>query len=205
MAEVENINENREVTTESSINERIKEKIKSLDINYDSLSERVQKYLYIIEDIITHKTAIKEKALQTLKTTTFNINSIADTMKISRTTLYNNKTLERYIKYSMDVFNQDDPYAAIDKLKASMGELEKQVSDMVNRDIEFELIKQQVMALNQELAKTEKKYKDVLERRNILSAENTKLKAELRELKSIVEKEPVEKVKELKKVNKKLP
>jgi hypothetical protein len=138
-----------------------------------------------------------------IKNATFNFNSIADTMKISRTTLYNNKELELYIKHSKEVFEQDDPYTAIDKLKTSIGELEKQVCDMVDRDINFELIKHQVMALNLELAKKEKAYKDVLERRNIISAENTKLKAELRELKRNVEKEsgePVSKVRPLNKI-----
>lgn len=212
MAKVQTISENPEtidekeievvIITDGSINENVKIKLDALGIEYDMLPKKMQEYLYRIESIISDKTAIKKEGLQMIKNTTFNLNSIADTMKISRTTLYNNKTLELYIKYSKEVFDQEDPYTAIDRLKVSISELENQVNDMISRDIEYELIKHQVTTLNLELTKKEKTCKDVLERRNILSAENTKLKAELRELKRTLEKESTEPVSKIRSLNK---
>jgi hypothetical protein len=202
MDEVKNINEQLETAREKAVKEEIKNKSESLEIEYDLLTKKVQEYLYRIECIISDKAAIKKEGLNMIKNATFNLNSIADTMKISRTTLYNNKTLELYIKHSKKIFEQDNPYTEIDILKTYIRELENQVNDLINRDIEFELIKQQVMGLNMELSKKEKAYKELLERRNILSAENTKLIAELRELKKTVKKEADKSVCKVRPLNK---
>jgi DNA-binding ferritin-like protein (Dps family) len=209
MAKAQNLNEKLETFFEKSldlngieaktvntecINLMVRNKLETLGKDYDLLSKKVQEYLYKIESIISEKTARKQEALEVLKTTSFNPKSIADTMKISRTTLYNHSILELYIKHSMDAFNKNDPYSTIDELRASISKLDEQVSNMVDRDIDFELIKQQVMSLNLEVTKKEKAYREILERRNILSSENTKLKAELREIKKVIEKESIEKV-----------
>jgi hypothetical protein len=190
------------IATDDNFTENVKNKLESMGIDYNLFSNKIQEYLYRIESIISEKTTLKKEGLKIIKTATFNLNSIADTMKISRTTLYNNEILEIYIKHSKEVFDKDDPYTSIDILKASIHKLEKQVSDMVDRDIDFELIKHQVLSLNLELSKKEKAYKDVLERRNILSAENTKLRAELRELKRTVGKESTEPISKIRSLNK---
>lgn len=180
MAKIEDVRNNIQLN-DSSIDDKIKEKLVFLNIEYNSLPERIIKYLRKIEKIITEKSILRESALNTLKENTINLISISELMKISRTTLYNNEILKEYIKYSINKFNEGDPYGIIEKLKDSKSELENQVLDMVDRDIEIELIMQNIISLKNELAKKEKECNKLKERREILLYENMKLKAEVRQ------------------------
>lgn len=180
MAKIEDVRNNLKLS-DSFIDDKIKEKLVFLNIEYNSLPERIIKYLRQIEKIITEKSILKESAMNSLKENQINLTSISEIMKISRTTLYNNEILKEYIKYSIDKFNEGDPYYIIEKLKDSKSELENQVLDMVDRDIEIELIMQNIISLKNELAKKEKECNKLKERREILLYENMKLKAEVRQ------------------------
>ena len=180
MAKIEDVRNNLQLS-DSFIDDKIKEKLVFLNIEYNSLSERIIKYLRQIEKIITEKSILKESAMNSLKENQINLTSISEVMKISRTTLYNNEILKEYIKYSIDKFNEGDPYYIIEKLRVCKSELENQVLDMVDRDIEIELIMQNIISLKNELAKKEKECNKLKERREILLYENMKLKAEVRQ------------------------
>lgn len=203
MAKVKDIN-NSIGCSEISINTKIKDKLDFLNIEYNSLPERIIKYLQQIETVIIEKSILKERALNTLKEDAINLITISESIKISRTTLYNNGILKEYIKYSIDKFNEGDPYVFIEKLRASKRELENQVLDMVDRDIEVELIMQEIKILRNELAKKEKECSTLKERREILANENTKLKAEVRRLNTYIDVESnvkgLEKVKDIKRL-----
>lgn len=184
----------KEVDNEDSIILNIRDKLKSMDIDYNALSEKIKDYLYKIESIINTKTVIQKEALEIIKNTTFNLNLIADTMGISRTTLYNNKVLELYIKDSKEAFDQNNPYVAFDKSKASRTELERQIDALVTRDIELEIFKQEISKLNEKLAQQNKENQEVKERRMQISHEKKELEKELNQLKNSLKNETFSKV-----------
>lgn len=73
-------------------------KLKELDIEYNTLKPFLKEYLFKVEEIILEKTNNQNLALNILKTDKFSISSIADTLGCSRTTFYNHGSiLKNYI------------------------------------------------------------------------------------------------------------
>lgn len=191
MARYKNIKEMDE-SSDIYIEDIVKEKLEQLNIDYDTLQDRIIKYLIEIETIIHNKKIIMEEALTTLKNNKINLNIISDAMKISRTTLYNNKELKDYINYSIEQDSESNPYCIIEKLKICKKEIENQLFDMVDRDIQLELQNQHLISLKKELIKKTEECNRMKERRNIIISENNDLKIEIRRLKEqLNNKEPI--------------
>lgn len=182
MARHENIKEMDE-SRDIYIEDIVKEKLEHLNIDYDTLQDRIIKYLIEIETIIHNKKILIEEALTTIKENKINLNIISDTMKISRTTLYNNKELKEYINYSIEQDSESNPYYIIEKLKTCKKEIESQLFDMVDRDIQLEFQNQELISLKKELIKKTEECNRMKERRNIIISENNDLKTEIRRLK----------------------
>ncbi|HEY5587754.1 MAG TPA: hypothetical protein VIK86_02225 [Candidatus Paceibacterota bacterium] len=132
--------------------EIINQKLESMGEDYGSLKPFMQEYLTNIEGLISEKTKIQERAIETLKNNTFSISSISKELGCARTTLYNhNQFLKRYIESSETIFNKSNPYVAYDNLKVSNGKLQEQISLMEDRDIVTEILKQENAEINKML------------------------------------------------------
>lgn len=197
MAKIKDVKELDELKN-VSMEDVIKEKLEYLNEDYNTLSDRVIKYLITIETIINDKKTISEDAISTIKENKINLNTISTVMGISRTTLYNNKVLKKYINYSIDMENENNPYCMIEKLKSSKKELENQIFDMVDRDINIEFMNQEIIQLKNEIHKKIEECNRMKERRNVILAENTELKGEVRKLKEQLLKKEGNNVKQIK-------
>ena len=154
------------------IHDCIKEKIDAIGEDYDSLKPFMQEYLQKIETIIAEKAQIKENAINTLKTNSFSVSSISKELGCSRTTLYyHNQLLKRYIEYSMDVFEQDNPFTLNNALSASKSRLQEQINLMIDRDISIEVLKQEKLELSKLLREKNKEVARLQTRVNELSAQ----------------------------------
>ena len=197
MAKIKDVKELDELKN-VSMEDVIKEKLEYLNEDYNTLSDRVIKYLITIETIINDKKTISEDAISTIKENKINLNTISTVMGISRTTLYNNKVLKKYINYSIDMENENNPYCMIEKLKSSKKELENQIFDMVDRDINIEFMNQEIIQLKNEIHKKIEECNRMKERRTVILAENTELKGEVRKLKEQLLKKEGNNVKQIK-------
>lgn len=187
-----------ETVTDDSINEKIKENLKSIGIDYEKLSDKIKSYLYGIETIINPKVCEKEKALRILKEIPFNVSSIAKELNVSRTTLYNNNTLKRYIEHSAKLFNEDNPYDVYEGLRISKAELEKQIDGFLDRDIEAEKLKQEISELNKKLAEKEKEVQNLRERNREVNTEKRGLEDKNKQIRrAIADATDLEQLKEI--------
>jgi DNA repair exonuclease SbcCD ATPase subunit len=175
-----------ETITDYSINDKIKENLESIGIDYEKLSDKIKGYLYDIETIINPKVGEKDKALRILKEIPFNISSIAKKLNVSRTTLYNNNTLKNYIEHSVELFAKDNPYATCEGLKVSKVELEKQIEGFLDRDIEAEILKQEISALNKKLVEKEKEVQNLRERKREVDAEKRALEDKNKQIRRVI-------------------
>ena len=110
--------------------------------DYDNLKPFIQDYLNKIEEIIINKEFQQNESIKALKNCKFTVLSISKELGCSKTTLYNHSGfLKRYIEISIDLFEENNPFAKYDKLKSSIGVLESKVDKMTIRDISTELLR----------------------------------------------------------------
>lgn len=120
----------------------IKQKLNEIGEDFDALKPFLIDYLEKIEDYIQTKEKMQTEGIKTIKDASFSISSISKELGCSRTTLYNhNSLLKRYIEYSIELFNKENPFIAYENLKNTKTELEKEIDLMEIRDINFELLK----------------------------------------------------------------
>lgn len=152
------------------------EKLKKINVDYDSLKPFMKKYLARIEDLVKEKSSVRSTGIKMIKDSRFSLSSISQSLECSRTTLYNHgELLKHYIELSVDLFMVDDPYITYDKLKASIAELEAKVNKMVSRDIDTELLR---MENENHLKKLKENYDQI----NRLQIRNAELSKEVHEL-----------------------
>lgn len=157
-------------------NQNIIEKLKQINVDYESLKPFMKDYLFRIEEFIEEKNSERLAGIKMIKDSRFTISSVSKTLECSRTTLYNHdELLRRYIELSIDLFELSDPYVAYNNLKASISELEAKVNKMVLRDIDTEL-------LREENDKHLIKLKESIEQINRLQSRNAELSKEIRDL-----------------------
>lgn len=157
-------------------NQSIIDKLKQINVDYESLKPFMKDYLYRIEKFIEEKNSERLAGIKMIKDSRFTISSVSKALECSRTTLYNHdELLKRYIELSIDLFELNDPYIAYNKLKASINELEAKVDKMILRDIDTELLREEN---NQYLMKL----KESIEQINRLQSRNAELSKEIRDL-----------------------
>ena len=158
----------------------LKEKLKSLDANYDELKPQLQDYLYKIESAISLKTSIQQEHLNALKELKVNISSIAKDTSISRKTLYNNPILVSYIEISLKDIEESSSIHIINSLKEKIKELEEFNCKMLYRDIDIENIKLECEQYQKKLKECKSKNTELHERNLSLSKELNELKLQLK-------------------------
>ena len=167
---------------ENDRNKVIKEKLNAMGEDYDSLKPFLKDYLDRIEKIIHLKESEQVKVIKNLKDTSYTVSDISNELNCSRTTLYNhNQLLKRYIEYSIKMSNKDNPYHICETLKELILQLKEQVTLMENRDIDFELIKQEKNFLQEKVAEQTKEIQRLQNRVFELSNELHKYKQKMKQ------------------------
>lgn len=107
----------------------IKEKINRMGYSYDNIAPNVLKRIESIEQIIKMKDAMYEQGIEFIKASRYDLKSIAEELKCSRTTLYNHNILKEYVKFSITLSEakhmpiNSEQY--IDEIKSLKREIEK--------------------------------------------------------------------------------
>lgn len=123
------------------LEEIIREKLLQLDEDYDSLKPSLQKWLFKVESEIQCLNAQQDKALESFKNTDYSIKGISERISSSRTTMYNHgQLLKRYIELSAKKATDKNPYCLISQLREEKATLNRQLIQMMNRDISVQLL-----------------------------------------------------------------
>lgn len=149
--------------------ESINEKLAVMGESYDQLKPFLQAYLQQIETIINERENTRTEAVDAIKRSSFNVSDISKQLGCSRTTLYNHdQILRRYIELSVEWYRKSDPFALLDNYRTEFSKMQEQIALMENRDIDFELLRQENSLL--------------IRHNNNLSAEVERLQSRIHEL-----------------------
>ena len=158
--------------------EIIKSKLEELGEDYDSLKPFMQKWLLKVEEAIQQKETQQNEALDKLKTADYSVKTIAESVGASRTTMYNHQQLlKRYIEHSYQASASSNPFSTISKLQEDKSLLQGQLSKMIERDVDVELLKMENVSLVNTLEGKNAEIKRLEARVSELSEENHRLKA----------------------------
>jgi len=130
----------------------IKSNLSKLGESYDALKPFMIRHLESIEGLIQEKNKVRDAAIETIKNTDYSLSSISKELNMSRTTLYNHEQLlKRYIELSVESSQLSDPYITISNLRDEKSQLQLEISLMMKRDLDTELLKNQNEQLTAEL------------------------------------------------------
>jgi hypothetical protein len=120
--------------------ERAQERLARYDLGrWDELKPNVRKLLVAIEAIVSCASANRNQCLEVYKQNKVNTKNVAETLDISRTTLYNNKTALAYIEKVVEELDlEGDTFSTEDKVREQLAELkavlDKTLIDRIERD-----------------------------------------------------------------------
>lgn len=153
----------------------IKEKLQAMGENPENIKPFLYDYLRQIESIIKQKNEEQKHAADMLSKSVYNVKFIAKTIGMSRTTFYSyDKLLQRYIEYSIQETEKDNPYNQIDELRELIQEQKAKISLMESRDISELLLKHQIKELQNRLSERDKEITRLRARVAELSSGNLK-------------------------------
>lgn len=163
-----------------SIEEKIKEISKVLEIDYDNLKPKVKSHLMNIETYLSNQEDVFNELNNSLKESKVTSISVAKAAGMkSRQTLYNNPLIKLYSEHRMEQVNSLNPSSRIDDLKIRITSLNEQVDKMVNRDIETELLVMQVELLTETIKNRESTILALEERNKAMNDKLSELKKQL--------------------------
>lgn len=142
------------------INELIKENLEVIGEDYGSLKPYMKAWLTKITISILNIADKQKEAERTLKETDYSIKTISKELGASRTTMYNHgQLLKRYIEQLTAIYITSNPYKKIDILHLEKRLQQEQLSKMMMRDIDIELLKAENKVLLTYLAEKEREIK----------------------------------------------
>lgn len=160
--------------------ELIRENLKAIAEDFDELKPFMQKRLVEVETVIQNRREEQENAVEILKSTDYSLKSIANEIGASRTTLYNHEQLlKRYIEYSASIASSTNPLLKIDKIQAEKSLLQEEITKLMERDVDIELMRIQNKELSTSLEGKNTEIERLQKRISELSEENHKLKSEI--------------------------
>lgn len=133
------------------IEDLVEQRLKEMNVPATTLKPTTLKHLIKIEELISTNLDYKKELLQKFKEKKITILSVSEESKISRQTFYNNPILKEYIQFALDTTDLLDPYKKNEELSLIISELQEVVLNMQIRDIDFELLTNQVNKLKKEL------------------------------------------------------
>ena len=163
----------------------IKDILKDMNEDYDVLKPYVQTRLHKIEDEIQRRKAIQDEAIKTLQTMDFSIKAISSEIGESRTSMYNNAGLpKRYLEQSAQYASSANPYNTIEKLQYDKSLMQEQITKLMDRDLDMELMKAQNRELSSALEGKNAEIERLQARLSEVTSENLKLKTDAKTVKS---------------------
>lgn len=161
------------------IEEIVRQNLAEIGEDYDALRPFMHKWLHKVEEAIQTRKESQEKAIKTLKEVDYSVKSIANDVNASRTTMYNHEQLlRRYIERSASIAASTDPYLDIARLQNDKSILQEQINNLMLRDVDILLLKQENQNLSTTLEGKNEEIARLEERVRVLSSENQKLKAD---------------------------
>lgn len=158
--------------------EQIKLNLSSIGEEYEPLKPFMKKWLEKVEADIQARYSRQIEAEKTLRSIDYSVKSIALSIGASRTTMYNhNQLLKRYIEQASTVANSSNLLAQIDKVQMEKSLLQEQVTKMMERDIDTELMRLQNKELSAALEGKNAEIERLQTRIRELSKENRELKS----------------------------
>ena len=155
-------------------------KLKELNIEYNTLKTFMKEYLIKIEEIISEKEKSQAEANSILKSDKFSVASISKSLNCSRTTLYNHGALlKKYIELSEEKFKENNPLEINESLKADKLLVENQFKQMIERDINNEILSNEIDVHLRTIKEKNAEIQRLQERNAELSKENRELKKEI--------------------------
>lgn len=153
----------------------IKTKLQAMGEKPDNVKPFLYEYLRQIEAIITQKNEELNHASDMLSKSVYSVKSIAETIGMSRTTFYSyDKLLQRYIEYSLQETEKDNPYIQITELRETIQEQKAIIGLMESRDVSELLLKHQIKELKNRLSERDKEIARLRARVAELSSGNLK-------------------------------
>lgn len=140
------------------INEKIKNQLEELNVNYEEQKNTVIKHLIKIESVLSDAENEYNSARETLAEldkNKLNLLSISKSTGISRQTLYNNPILKEYIEHACDTRFGNNPEdktkdEVIKQLQSKIESLSEIIDKLQVRDVENEILRHK----NKELKNT---------------------------------------------------
>lgn len=158
--------------------EQIKINLSAIGEEYDSLKPFMKTWLEKVETEIQSRYNTQAEAAETLRSLDYSVKSIASSIGASRTTMYNHEQLlKRYIEHSAAVASASNPLSLIDKVQAEKSLLQNQVTKLMERDVDMELMRLQNRELSTSLEGKNTEIERLQTRISELSEENRKLKS----------------------------
>ena len=132
---------------------RIREKVKELGEDYDSLKPFMKAHLESVETLLREKETKRDDAIQNIKQIDFSLTTISEELSMSRSTLYNHEQLlKRYIEFSANKIANKDPYQTIRKLQEEKTVMQKEIDLLMTHDLAFELLKMENKRYKREMS-----------------------------------------------------
>lgn len=160
------------------ITEIVKENLTAIGENYDVLKPFMQNWLVKVEESIQKKKTAQKDAEVAIKSIDYSVKAIAADIGASRTTIYNHEQLlKRYIEHSTVSASASSPYGEIGRLQNEQSILKEQISKLMLRDVDIEILRMQNRTLANTLEGKNSEIQRLEARVQELSTENQKLKA----------------------------
>jgi len=144
----------------------IQEKINEAGYEYDTLSNEIKKYLFVIEDVIDGIFEREIQAKKLLVNNNLSLENLSSLTSISRKTLYNHEVLRMYIRRRKKDFETFGILSSILKMEEKIKGLTTQVKVMILRDCEIEELKSELKVLVQKIKDKDEEIKR-LHQRNV--------------------------------------
>ena len=131
------------------IKEAVNNKLLKLCIG-EEIDKRTYGYLIAIEEVLIESEARKKEAIEIIKEERLNTKKISERVSISRATIYNNPILLRYIEDSIES-EKEDLFKEIETLKEIISNQKITINNMMKRDAELVLYKNEVEKLREQI------------------------------------------------------
>lgn len=142
----------------------IKEKLIEMELDPEKIKENLMKYLRSIEQLIQEKDSYWKQVLSDIENTKYTVKSVADELKISRTTFYSyDNLLQKYVQHSIEKSKKRNPYNVIQNLEESHKLINSRIKLMEQRDVDVLLLENENELLRNQLKEKNKEVENLKE------------------------------------------
>lgn len=132
-------------------------RLKKMGYSFNDIDEKQQNYLIKLELCISEIFKIEKEVKAILSKNNISIKNVSETTKISRQTFYNIPILNEYVTYCAKEFEKIDISSLQTNMSEELQRLKEDVKEMHKRDVQIELLKNDIKKLKQSLKLKEEK------------------------------------------------